>query len=37
MEDVYFYLGLEVYSYYLTIGDIVGKVIRLIYTRAERV
>ena len=36
MEDVYFYLGLEVYSYYLTVKDIVGKVVRLIYTGIER-
>ena len=36
MEDVYFYLELEVYSYYLTVKDIVGKVVRLIYTGVER-
>ena len=34
-EDVCFYLGLEVYGYYLTIKDIVGKAVRLIYTKAK--
>ena len=37
MEDVYFCLGLKVYSYCLTIKDIIGKAVKLIYTRAKRV
>ena len=44
IKDVYFYLKLEVcsylelevYNYYLTVKDIVGKVVRLIYIGAKR-